>query len=241
MIKLVADLHLHTISSGHAFSTVQEYVASAKKKGLEAIGITDHGPGMPGGAHLYHFQNLRIIPGKIDGLRILKGAECNVVDRDGNIDLPESTLRNLDIVMAAFHPRCGYEGGSEEQNTEVLLKAMENPAVNILAHPGNPGFPVNAKKIVEAAKEREILIEINNGSFTGWSRVGSRDKCLQFAKEIKSLGSKLIIGSDAHISMDVGRFDEALKLIQEAGLSEENIVNTSIEKIEKYLLGRRRG
>ena len=55
-MKLVADLHLHTIASGHAYSTIEEYVARAKKIGLKAIAITDHGPAMPGGPHQYHLK-----------------------------------------------------------------------------------------------------------------------------------------------------------------------------------------
>ncbi len=234
-IKIAADLHIHTISSGHAYSTIEEYVRAAKKLGLKGIAITDHGPAMPGGPHYYHFSNLRMVPEELNGIRIYKGAECNIVNDKGEVDIPNETLKDLDIVMVAFHIRTGYDNKGEDINTKVLLKALDNPYVNVIAHPGNPSHPVNVKEVVARAKERNIAIEINNSSFTG-SRKGSKEKCLEFAKEIKKIGGKVLINSDAHMSTMLGTFSEALKLVKEAGLTEENIINISLEKIEKELV-----
>jgi putative hydrolase len=236
-MKLVADLHIHTISSGHAYSTIEEYVAQAKKIGLKAIAITDHGPAMPGGPHFYHFQNMRMIPEKIEGIRVYRGIEANVTDAEGSIDNPPDDFTRLDIVMVAMHPRCGYENQGEEANTAVLMKALEkNPAINVLAHPGNPKYPIKVDQTVAAAKKKRVVIEINNSSFS--SRVGSWERCLDFAKEIKRQDWKVVIGSDAHFSIMLGGFEEALRLIAEAGLTEEQVVNTSLKKIEEFLLRR---
>ena len=232
---LAADLHVHTVSSGHAYSTVEEYVERAKSIGLKAFALTDHGPKMPGGPHYYYFSNLRMIPDIMKGVRIFKGAECNIVNEDGSIDLPDDILKNLDIVMVAFHPRVGYESMGEERNTEVLLKVIKNPYVNVIAHPGNPMFPVSINKIVTAAKDRGIALEINNSSFTG-SRTGSWDRCLEFAKEIKRQNAFATVGSDSHMSTMLGSFDKAIELIKLAGLKKENIVNSSISLINKYLV-----
>ena len=233
----MADLHIHTISSGHAYSTIEEYVAQAKKIGLKAIAITDHGPAMPGGPHFYHFQNMRMIPEKIEGIRVYRGIEANVTDAEGSIDNPPDDFTRLDIVMVAMHPRCGYENQGEEANTAVLMKALEkNPAINVLAHPGNPKYPIKVDQTVAAAKKKRVVIEINNSSFS--SRVGSWERCLDFAKEIKRQDWKVVIGSDAHFSTMLGGFEEALRLIAEAGLTEEQVVNTSLKKIEEFLLRR---
>ncbi len=235
-IKLVADLHVHTLSSGHAYSTVEEYVAQAKKIGLKAFAITDHGPNMPGGPHYYHFSNFRMIPKEVDGIRIYRGAECNIINDEGELDLPEEVLEGLDIVMVAFHPRVGYEGGDDEgKNTEVLFKVLKNPYVNVIAHPGNPMYPLNPSKTVAEAKKRGVVIEINNSSFTG-SRTGSWDRCLEFAREIKKQDWMLTVGSDSHFSTMLGTSEKALQLLKEAGITEKNVVNTSLEKIEKYLI-----
>jgi len=234
-VKIIADLHIHTISSGHAYSTIEEYVKKAKEIGLKGIAITDHGPALPGGPHFYHFSNLRMVPKELDGIRIYKGAECNIVNDKGELDLPDEVLKDLDIVMGTFHTRTGYDSQGEEIDTKVLLRALNNPYVNVIAHPGNPMYPVRVKDIVAKAKEKNIVIEINNSSFTG-SRKGSYDKCLEFAREIKETGWKVIISSDAHMSTMLGTFSEALKLIEEAGLTEENVVNTSLERIEREIV-----
>ena len=235
-MRLVADLHVHTVSSGHAYSTVKEYVDRAKKIGLKAIGISDHGPAMPGGPHAYHFSNMKMIPDKIDGVRIYRGVEANVIDAAGKIDLTEDDLARLDIVMLAMHPRCGYENQGEEKNTEVLAKALENRFINVIAHPGNPKYPVNLEQVVAIAKEKKVVLEVNNSSFT--SRVGSWPRCLELAKEVKRQNWKVVLGTDSHIFTMLGHFDDALKLIREAGLTEEHVINTSFDKIDKYLLRR---
>lgn len=234
-IKLIADLHMHTVASGHAYSTIEEYAAAAKKKGLKAIAITDHGPAMPGGASPYHFSNQRMIPDLLNGVRILRGGEINIVDPEGHLDLADEYLKTMDFVSIAMHPLCGYEGSGEKENTKVLLRAMENRYVRVLAHPGNPMFPIDYKKVIPEAKERGILIELNNSSLT-ISRKGSYERCFAIAKFVKKIGWKVTLGSDAHISTMVGDLNVALKMAVDAGLERDDIVNTSMALIDKYLL-----
>lgn len=239
-MKLIVDLHVHTVSSGHAYSTLGEYVRQAKKIGLKGFAITDHGPAMPGGPHYYHFSNMKMIPREIEGVKVLRGIEANIINEKGEIDMRAEDLEwgDLDVIMAAMHPRVGYEEGrGEAKNTEVLLRAIRNPYINIVAHPGNPRYPINIKAVVAAAKERGVLLEINNSS--DLSRPGSRDRCLDVAQEVKKQGWKVVLGTDSHISSMLGVFDNALKLIKEAGLTEDEVVNTSWSKIEKYILSRK--
>lgn len=236
-MKILADTHVHTVASGHAYSTVIEIAKAASEKGLELVAITDHGPSMPGGPHPYYFGNLRVIPESIDGVRILKGAEANIIDYNGNLDIPSYLLAKLEVVIASFHYIC-YPGGDVETNTRALINAMKNPYVDIIAHPGNPEFPINIEKVLAAAKEYDKLIEINNSSFIG-SRCGSEKNCKMIARKAKELGVKLVLGSDAHIAFDVGRFDVALSVVEEAGISEEQIINTSGQKLLGYLKNRR--
>ncbi|MBU0630568.1 MAG: phosphatase [Candidatus Margulisbacteria bacterium] len=236
-MKYVADLHVHTISSGHAYSTMEEYAAQAKKIGLKAFALTDHGPAMPGGPHLYYFANMKMVPEKIDGVRLYRGCEVNIISADGEIDLSDYELNELEIVIASLHPRVGCDNQGEEKNTEVLIKTIKrNPKVNILGHIGNPKFPVNIPAVVAAAKEGKVLVELNNSSFI--SRPGSWDKCLQAAREIKKLDWLVALGTDSHASWMLGDFRKSEELIKAAGLSDKHIVNTSFEKIEKYLLER---
>jgi len=232
-LKLEVDTHCHTVASGHAYSTVVENARAAHAKGLKMIAITDHGPSMPGGPHAYHFGNLKVLPREIDGVLILRGIEANILDCDGTLDLPEKYLESLDIVLAGFHTHC-YPGGTVEENTRAAINAMKNPYVDVLVHPGNPEFPIDIDKVVEAAVELGVHIEINNSSLTV-SRRGSEKNCLLIAKKAAKLGAKIAVGSDAHICFDVGSFEKALKLIEEVGIPEENILNTSAEKVLSYL------
>ena len=236
-MKLAADLHVHTISSGHAYSTIEEYVAVAKKIGLQMIAMTDHGPAMIGGPSYYHFSNLRMLQREIDGIKILRGAECNIVDAEGKIDLEVPELKILDVCMVAMHYRCGYENQGEEGNTNVMEKAIKRfPYINVIAHPGIPSHPLDLERIVTIAKENKVVLEINSSS--GFSRPGSWDRCVAIAKEIKRQDWVAIIGSDSHVSTMLGRFDWALQVVKEAGLEEKHIVNTSPEKVDRYILRR---
>jgi len=232
-MKLIADLHIHTIASGHAYSTLEEILAAAAAKGLKIIGTADHGPSMPGGPDLYHFGNLRVLPEEWRGIRLLKGVEANIVDYAGNLDMPETYLKKLDYAMAGIHAIC-YPGGTVEQNTRAMVRAMENPYVDVIVHPGNPEFPIEAERVLAAARRLEKVIEINNSSLCG-SRKGSFANCNRIAHLVAETGAQIIIGSDAHFSADVGRFDDALKMCQAAGVKEEQIINSSEERFWAYL------
>src|SRR5665647_2129 len=137
------DLHTHTIASGHAFSTISEIASVAAAKGLRGIGTTDHGPALPGGPHAYHFHALRFIPPTLRGVRILRGIKANIIG-PGELDLPEHSLKRLDLVMAGFHEDCGFRGRDLAENTEALLHLMERQRVHVLTHLGNPVFPIDA-------------------------------------------------------------------------------------------------
>jgi putative hydrolase len=106
--RVRTDLHVHTIGSGHAYSTVREICEEASRKGIEMVGVTDHGPAMPGGAHLYHFTNMVVMPRVLSGVKVLRSAECNILDTDGTLDLDEKALKALDIVHAGIHTLTGY-------------------------------------------------------------------------------------------------------------------------------------
>lgn len=236
-MKIVVDTHTHTISSGHAYSTVQEMAREASSNGIQMFAVTDHGPDMKGAPFLYHFGNLRVIPDEIYGVRIIKGVEANIIDYNGKTDMPDEYLKRLDFVMASFHDIC-IKPSTVEEHTNALINVLKNPLIDAVAHPGNPQFQVDIEKVVLAAKEYGKLIEINNHSFI--VRSGSEDNCKEFARKCKEHGTKIVCGSDAHISFDVGRFDRVEKLFEEVGISEDIVLSTSVDKVLEYLKQRRR-
>lgn len=232
-MKFLLDTHCHTISSGHAYSTITEIAETAAEKGLRLIAMTDHGPAMPGGPHIFHIGNQKVIPDYIKGVRILKGVEANIMDFEGRLDLGESFLKNLDIVIASFHDVC-IAPGSVEENTKALIEAMKNPYVDIIAHPGNPYYPIDIDRFIQCAFDTGTLIEINNSSFVG-SRKGSEENCRRIAARAKEKGVRLVAGSDCHISFDVGRFDRVEEIFEEAAMPEELVINTDPQKLIEYL------
>jgi len=233
-MKIVADMHTHTISSGHAYSTVNELAAEASRKGLLAIAITDHGPALPGGPHIYHFGAMRFIPEMICGVRILRGVEANILDAEGTLDLPETYLEKLDFVMAGLHEGCGFDDETADAYTEAVINAMENPLVKAISHPGNPIFPLDYDAVVAAARRTGTALELNNTSFS-ISRKGSRPNCEELARLIARHGAPLVIGSDAHIAQMVGVFDDAIEAVIAAGIPATQVVNASREGLLSFL------
>ena len=96
-MKIELDVHTHTIASGHAFSTLQEMAQAAAGKGLKVLGITEHSPGIPGTCHPIYFRNLHVVPRRMYGVELLLGAEINILDGKGNLDLDEDYMKMLDI------------------------------------------------------------------------------------------------------------------------------------------------
>lgn len=236
-MKILADLHVHSIASGHAYSTVEEIARAAADKGLEMVALTDHGPAMPGGPHEYYFGNLRILPHRIYGVEILQGVEANVIDDKGSLDLREVYLKRLDIILAGFHSIC-LEPGSRKYNTSAMINALKNPYVDIIVHPGNPDYPIDAEEVVCLAKRAGKALEINNSSFL--VRKGSSETCLEIAKLVSHYGTWVSISSDAHISSSVGEVLTALQLALDAGIPENCILNLSAARVTSFLGSRGR-
>ena len=162
-MNIELDVHTHTLASGHAFSTLQEMARTAADKGLKLLGITEHTPGIPGTCNLIYFRNLHVIPRHMYGIDLLLGAEINILDTHGHIDLDEFHLNKLDLRIAGIHSLC-YEPGTREENTHGLVEVIRNPFIHIISHPGDGTAQLDFEPLVLAAKEHHTLLEINNSS-----------------------------------------------------------------------------
>lgn len=236
MMKNLLDVHTHTISSGHAYSTLAENIASAKAKGLKYYGMSDHAPSIPGGPHIYHFSNLRAIPTMIDGVRVLRGAELNILNDKGEVDIPDSVLEEMDYAIASMHGPCIPEG-DEEYYTNAYLNVMKNPYVRIIGHPDDGRFPLNHEKFVEGLIENHIIMEVNNASISPISfRPGARENYHSLLKLCAQKRVPIIINTDAHICYCIGDIDLALKMLEEENFPKELVLNWNEELIEEYIL-----
>lgn len=238
-MKYVFDIHTHTVASGHAYTTLLENAKYASEIGLELLGTTDHGPTLPGAPHIWHFGNLKVLPSEIYGVKMLYGCETNIVDYDGNLDLPGDLQQNLDIIIASFHDPVMKPYINPNINTAALVKVMDNPNVHIIGHSGNPKYPINEEVIVKKAKERNVLIEINNSSFLT-SRPGSLKTCSKIALLCKEYGVRIVLNSDAHCCFQIGNFDIALEMLKNINMPQELIINNSTSELLDFLKDKRK-
>lgn len=235
MFKDVLDTHTHTLASGHAYSTIQENVRAAAKKGLELLAITEHAPRMPGTCHDFYFHNLKVVNRKAYEVPLLLGVELNILDTEGNVDLELPILKRMDIAIASLHTPCLLPG-SREENTAAVLNVMKNPYVNIIGHPDDGRYPLDYEAIVQASREYGVLLELNNSSLKpGGSRQGTRELDMEMLKLCMRYQVPIVIGSDAHVDTDVGNHGMALELLEELHFPEHLLINADPLRLKPYV------
>ena len=233
--ELKLDVHTHTIMSGHAYSTLQEMVTAAQQKKLDILGITEHAPGIPGTCNPIYFRNLHVVPRQMGSLRLMLGAELNILDTKGTLDLDEYYYRMLDIRIAGIHLLC-WQGGTIEENTAGMIAAIRNPWTQIISHPGDGTAELLFEPIVLAAKETRTLLEINNSSLNPRR---NKDAALKNNIEILRLCKRyevpVILGSDAHISYDIANYSFIWPLLAETDFPDALIMNYFPDRFLEYI------
>lgn len=233
-MKYLSDLHTHSIVSGHAYSTLLENINYCAEKGIKILGTSEHAPTMPGAPHYWYFGNLKVVPRVVNGVTILRGCEANILDIDGSLDMTDESSRNLDYMIASFHEPV-FKPRSKEENTSAILNVMDKyDKVEILGHLGNPNYELDYEAIVKKAKEKNIMIEINNSSLLGSSRVGSDVNCKKVALLCREIGTKVILTSDSHINTCIGVFNKGIELLEEIQMPKELVMNDP-EKLIAHL------
>lgn len=234
-MEILLDVHTHTIASGHAFSSLQEMVKTASEKHLQLLGITEHTPGVPGTCDPIYFRNLHVVPRKMYGVELLLGAELNIIDYDGNIDLPDEHFPFLDIRIAGIHSLC-YRPGTIDQNTDAMIGAIRNPHIDIISHPGDGTALLHFEPVVLASKKYGTLLEINNSSLNPIrKKSAARENNLEILRLCKKYDVPVILGSDAHISFDIACYDRLYDLLSEAEFPEALVMNDKPEEFKSRL------
>lgn len=229
------DMHTHTVASGHAYSTIDENARYAAQSGLEMLGITDHAPQMPGSTHRLYFLNLKIVPRQLYGIKLLMGAELNIMDSAGKVDLKNNLIKKLDYAIASLHVPC-IEPMDMEESTNAVIGAIKNPYINIIGHPCDPRYPLDIKAVVTAARDNNTLLEINNASLNpNNSRSGGEGEIVELIRECKRQQLPVILGSDAHFYSYIGGFDNILPLLEAAEMPDELVINTSVKAFTDFI------
>lgn len=221
-MQFLVDTHTHTISSGHAYSTVLENAQAASQKGLALFCVTDHAPTMPGAPHFWHFANQRVLPRFLHGVGILRGVEANLINVDGEIDLAPRITDQLDWVIGSLHEPV-FRPADKHTHTQALLKMIASGRVDAIGHLGNPNFDFDFEAVITSAAKHNVLIEINNSSLCG-SRQGSELRCEDIAAFVKEMGGRITTGSDAHFADDVGNFTHVRHLLKKVNFPLERVV-----------------
>lgn len=235
MKPLIADLHMHSVMSGHAFGTIRELAAAAAEQGLLSIGVTEHGPGIPGTVQPIYFRNLVDAPRELYGVQMLYGSEVNVLN-DGTVDLDNRHLKCLDYAVAGIHGLC-YEDAGAVKNTDNVISCMQIGKVKFISHPDTDLYPLDYPALVAGAKATGTALELNNSSLR---KPKVRPGCVKNYHEMLPLcveaGVPIIVNSDAHDPSYVGKLAPAMALLEEIGVPDELILNNDLEKLRRFLL-----
>lgn len=239
MLKI--DLHLHTIASRHAHNTILEYINQAKKLRMKVIGISDHGPSDESTtADEVYFMVIGRIPKVINGIRVLKGIEANIIDSNGNLDISNDTVNRLDYVLANFHEGSIYKDQGIKKNTDAMIKTVRSGKINIISHPFHTAhFPIDITRVAEEACKNNVLLEIDLHYIDRHINKGKSLVYLGNIKEIvrivKKNKKKIIVNSDSHNIWELAD-DRPLKKIQkEIGLTNNLIINNYPRELFRLL------
>ena len=235
MKSLIADVHMHSIVSGHAFGTIRELAAEAAARGLKLIGVTDHGPGIPGTIDPIYFRNISDAPRVLYGVEMLYGSEVNILP-GGELMMDDRTLSCLDYAVAGIHGHC-YKDEGVVKNTDAVIRCMEKRKVRFISHPDSNTFPMDYHALVQGAKEYGVALEVNNSSLRfPNARPGCMENYAVMIPLCMEHGVPIVVNTDAHDPSAVGEFTVATAFLEKLGISEELILNNDLEKLKNFLL-----
>jgi DNA polymerase (family 10) len=218
------ELHAHTLSSDGA-NSIEEMVTAAKDRGLRYIGISDHSQSLKIARGLSEsdlWAQLRVIDKlnhQFDGIRILKSAEIDIL-QDGSLDYSETILQELDYTICSIHSRFGM---NRTEQTERILRAMDNRYFNILGHATGrlllkrPGYEIDFERVIEHAR-------INNCHFELNSSPDRLDVSAINARQIGAAGVGLVVTTDAHSTRELNYLRLGIDQARRSGLSKNRIL-----------------
>ncbi|MBS5865074.1 MAG: phosphatase [Coriobacteriaceae bacterium] len=256
--RYACDVHTHTVYSRHAYSTVEENVRAAADCGLELLGISEHFSDMlfesRNMRNFQYFANFHCWPRDWHGVRLLHGCEADIVDLDGHlfgwdttydknivdtpikpITLKEYVFEECDYVIASVHGKVFTKNASIVETTEMYVHALEDPKVFILGHTGRSGVPFDVDELLTVARDLHKVIEINEHSFAEYYEPHVRDNCRKIAERCAEMGVQIAVNTDAHISYNVGRLQQAPLLLDEIDFPADLIATRSAKVFEQAL------
>ena len=220
------DLHAHTTASDGR-NSLREMAEAAKERGCEYLAITDHSRSQTqaGGLSVEEveaqIEEIEALNAELDGVRLLKATEVDILE-DGSLDFPDALLDKLDVVVASVHGRLDLDA---EAQTERIIRAMDNPRVNVIGHPTarligeRRGMALDIERLAEAAAERGCALELNANPM----RLDPRDVHCRLAVEA---GARIAISTDAHSVGGLGNMRHGVDQARRGWLGAADVINT---------------
>ncbi|MCH8020351.1 DNA polymerase/3'-5' exonuclease PolX [candidate division KSB1 bacterium] len=233
-------LHCHSTWSDGA-NTLEEMALATKKMGYQYFGVCDHSEivvyarGMTPEQVKKQHAEIDELNKKFADFKILKGTECDIIN-DGSLDYPDEVLATFDFVVASVHTNLHMSG---EDAMNRIIKAMQNPYVDILGHPtgrllsGRDGLPLDMYKIIDAAAEYNVVIELNASPHRF-------DIDWRYCKYAKEKGVLISINPDAHSIDGLNDMKYGIGIAHKGWLERDNIFNAlSLAEVEKFFKRKR--
>jgi DNA polymerase (family 10) len=223
---LQGDLHMHTVETDGR-NSIEEMAEAARAHGYRYMAITDHSKnlafanGLDDRRAVEHIARIRAANDKMDGVRIFAGIEVDIL-ADGTLDLSDSVLEQMDIVIASVH---SHFNQTAPEMTDRLLQALENPNTSLIGHPTGrlllrrDAFALDMDAVLKAAARKKVAMELNAYP----DRLDLCDRHLRLAKQY---GVKIVINTDSHHSSHLDKIRYGVLQARRAWLTKADVLNT---------------
>lgn len=220
------DVHMHTVETDGR-CTIEEMAQAARQRGYKYMAITDHSKnlafanGLDDKRALEHIQRIRKAGEEFKDIKIFAGVEVDILP-DGDLDLSDSVLAEMDIVIASVHSQFNQDSG---KMTERLLKAISNPNTSVVGHPTGrlllrrDAYPFDIDAVLKAAAKHKVAMELNAYP----DRLDLNDRHLRMAKE---RGVKIVINTDSHHTSHMEKIRYGILQARRAWLTKADVLNT---------------
>lgn len=233
---LQGDVHMHTVETDGR-NTIEEMAEAAKEHDYKYMAITDHSKnlafanGLDDARAIEHIKRIREANKKFDGIKIFAGIEVDIL-ADGTLDLSDSVLEQMDLVIASVH---SHFGQTPAEMTDRLLKAVNNPNTSIIGHPTGrlllrrDAYQFDVHAVLKAAAKNKVAMELNAYP----DRLDLSDRHLRLAKQ---LGVKIVINTDSHHTSHMDKIHYGILQARRAWLTKDDVLNTlPVQKFAKAM------
>ena len=233
---LQGDVHMHTVETDGR-NTIEEMAEAAKARGYKYMAITDHSKnlafanGLDDKRAVEHIARIRKVNDQMEGIKIFAGAEVDIL-ADGTLDLSDSVLEQMDIVIASVH---SHFNQSPQEMTERLLRAVANPNTSLLGHPTGrlllrrDAYQFDVDAVLKAAVQKKVAMELNAYP----DRLDLCDRHLRLAKQH---GVKIVINTDSHHTSHLEKIHYGVLQARRAWLTKDDVLNTlPVQKFAKAM------